>query len=113
GVRPIQPRDPKVLDSQPNSLADRECTLERSARQDDGQFVTAVPDGGIGVAAAFAQHASDALEDRVALLMAEGVVDGFEVVEIEHQQPDWVAVTLDLFGLDPKQILEVGIVAKT
>jgi hypothetical protein len=42
----------------------------------------------------------------IALLMAVGLVDGLEVVDVEHDQPDRVVVVANLLDLCAEQLLE-------
>ena len=55
----------------------------RHSRLDDSEFVAAEPRDDIGSAQDPAQALGDALQQRIAGRMAERVVDGFEMVEVD------------------------------
>jgi hypothetical protein len=53
----------------------------------------------VGITGVLTQDARQPPEDGIALLMAVGVVDGFAVVDVEHDQPDRVVVSRPLLRL--------------
>ena len=58
---------------------------------DDGEFVAADAGDGVGLAQQRAQPVADLLDELVAGIVAERVVDLLEAVEIEHEQGDLLA----------------------
>ena len=60
--------------------------LEAGVRQDHGQLVAAVAGGDVGGAARAADHLGHRLEHAVAELVAVGVVDRLEVVDVDQRE---------------------------
>ena len=47
------------------------------------------------------------------LLMAVGVVDNLEVVDVEHDQPKRMVVAADLLALGAEEFLEASVIRKS
>ncbi len=61
-------------------------------RQDHPELVAAQPGDGLGLAHRFLEPGVDLAEDDVAVMMAEGVVDLLESIEVEQQQRETPAL---------------------
>ena len=77
-------RQRERLDALTHALGQVEGALEVGAGQHHRELLAAVAGGRVDVARALAQDASDLAQHDVALLMAVGVVDALEVVDVEH-----------------------------
>ena len=64
-------------------------------RQDEGELVATVAEDEVGVAARGDDRGGDLVEEPVAGLVAEGVADGLEVVEADHDEAERAAVVDD------------------
>jgi hypothetical protein len=53
----------------------------------DGELLAPVPGDGQRVRQLVAQQLGECLQDGVTVVVAEGVVDRLEVVEVDHEQP--------------------------
>ncbi len=65
-------------------------------RQQDRELIAAEPGDRVGAAQAVAEQRGDRHDQAVSGLVAEGVVDGLEVVEVEHEQRAAVAIAIDV-----------------
>ena len=92
--------DPRLAVADDEGLADdvddplaqaADVGLALGADLDDGEFVAADAGDGVGLAQQRAQPLADFLDELVAGIVAERVVDLLEAVEIEHQQGDLLA----------------------
>ena len=100
----------RSLDRGPDAFGDRVGALEIGVGQDQRQLLATVARRGVGVAGVFLQHARYMPEHGVALWMAVGVVDGLEVVDVEHDQADRVVVAADLLDLGVEELLETAVI---
>ena len=73
--------------------------LEVGARENDGQLLAAVAGGLVDLARGLAQHAGHLAQHEVALLVAVGVVDVLEVVEVEQDEAHRLAEALGALDL--------------
>ena len=80
----------RITDDDPLAQA-ADVGLALRADLDDGEFVAADAGDGVGLAQQRAQPLADFLDELVAGIVAERVVDLLEAVEIEHQQGDLLA----------------------
>ncbi len=60
--------------------------------QDDGEFIAAVTGGDVDLTDRLSYTRADFLDDLVACAMAEGVIYGFEVINVNHNKRDKSAV---------------------
>ena len=66
------------------------------ARKDDDEFVAAEPRDGVGFAHRGREPLRDRLQQLIARIVAQRVVDPLEVIEVEEQARDVRAVALRL-----------------
>ena len=84
--------DERLADDRDDPLAQpADVGLALRADLDDGEFVAADAGDRVGLAQQRAQPLADLLDELVAGIVAERVVDLLEAVEIEHQQGDLLA----------------------
>ena len=76
--------------------------------QDDGQLLAAVAGGLVDLAGGLAQHAGHLAQDEIALLVAVGVVDVLEVVEVEQHEAQRLAEALGALDLGGHGLLEAA-----
>jgi hypothetical protein len=81
-------------------------TLEIGVGKDERQLLATVARRGVSIAGIFLQHAGYMSKHRGALGVHVGVVDGHEVVDVEHDQTERVVVAADLLDLGGQQLLE-------
>jgi hypothetical protein len=72
--------------------------------------VPAVPGGEVGLTGIVGQHPSHSPEDDVALLVAVGVVDGLEIVDVQHDQTYIMVIAPDLLHLHGEQLLKAPVI---
>ena len=80
------------------------------ARQQDRELVAAEAGDDVGRAQPLAQHARDARQQAVAGGVAEGVVDGLEAVEVEHERGALGAVAAHVREVPRELLLEAAAV---
>ena len=78
--------DARLLHFLEQLLGGEQRAVEVGERQEDGELVAAEPRHGVGLAQRRAQPRRDALQDAVAGMVAERVVDLLEAVQVEQQQ---------------------------
>jgi hypothetical protein len=103
-------REAQRLDPRAHALGEVEGALEIGAREDDGELLAAVAGRLVDLARLLAQHRGHRGEHPVAGLVAVGVVDRLEVVDVEHDQADArleAPRALDLVG---QRLLEAPVV---
>ena len=93
-----------------DALGQRGGLLERRPREDHRELLAAVAGEVVGLARAVAQHSGDRAQHVVALLVADGVVDRLEVVEVHHQQAEVLAVPPGTADLRLERLVEVLVV---
>ena len=81
------------LDRFGGQLVEAPCNLLRAGHrrvgaQQDGELVAAQAGDRVAVAQSVRHPAGDLAQQRIAVLVAEGVVDVLELVEVDHQEPD-------------------------
>ena len=76
------------MDRGSNPLGNLQCARRVGAREDERELVAAVAERLIGVACHGHDRRGDLGQEAVACLMAEGVVRGLEVVQVEHDQAE-------------------------
>ena len=81
-------------------------------RQDQRQLLATVARRGVGIAGIFLHHVRYMPEHRIALRMSVGVVDGLEVVDVEHDQADRVVVAAHLLDLGVEELLEPAVIRR-
>ena len=84
--------------------------VQRRPRQDHRELLAAVAGEVVRLARAAAQHVGDRAQHVVALLVADGVVDRLEVVEVHHQQAEVLAVAPGAADLRLERLVEVPVV---
>jgi len=75
-------------------------------RENEGEFVAAVPRGGIDSAAMNAENVGEAADGAAADEMAVGIVNGFQAIEVEKQHGEGPAGALGALRLVFKNIEE-------
>ncbi len=92
----------RLLDGVQHFLRGQHRAVDVGQRQDDRELVAAEARHGVGIA----QHAADApghpLQDAIAGVMAQRVVDLLEAVQVEQQQRDGCSLAVG----DPRRLLE-------
>ena len=83
-----------------------------AADDEDPELVAAEAADGVRCAGLGAEHLDDAAQDRVARTVALGVVDALEVVEVEHDEGERVAVALGPGDLRLEALLEPAAVQR-
>ena len=81
--------------------------------KEHGELVSAHPRQDVRLAHAMPQRPGDALEEIVARLVAEGVVDVLEIVQIDHEHRALGAVARHPLGLPGQLLLEAAPVEET
>ena len=80
---------------------------------DDDELISAEPGESIRSANGVAQVDGDALEELIADIVSQGVIDALEAVEIEHQEGRAGAVLSRLLDSCGKGVLEVAAIGET
>ena len=85
--------DERLAQRVDDSLGDahRRCRLI-DADEQDGELITSQPSGDVAGAQALADAVCDGAEQPIAGCMAEAVIDGLEVVDIDEEHADVVPV---------------------
>jgi hypothetical protein len=78
-------------------------------REDQRHLLAAVSRGYIELAGFFVHGAGNVPEHDISLLMTVGVVDRFEVVNVEHDQAQGMAMAADLLDLDAEELPEAAV----
>ena len=82
---PVLPDEPEIADRLAQALGDALRHVEAAIEQQHAEFVAAEPGEGVGRADAGLQDARYLLQQAVAGLVATGVVDHLELVEVQVQ----------------------------
>src|SRR4051812_22684298 len=107
----VQALDAELLDGLAHALGGQLRALQIGLGQDHGHFLAAVARGLVDVARQLSQHARDLAQDDVSLLVAVGVVDRLEVVDVEHDQRDRLVEAAGTLDLARERVVEVAQVA--
>ena len=94
----------------PDALGERLGLVQHGERKDHRELLATVAGEVVGLAGAAAQHACDRAQHVVSALVADGVVDRLEVVEVHHQQAEVLAVASGAFDLGLERFVEVAVV---
>jgi hypothetical protein len=76
--------DGQVDDFRSELFGAADSVIERRFAEEDAEFFAAIPAGDVFFAKVFSQELSECAQQRVSSFVAESVVQGFEVVEIDH-----------------------------
>ena len=89
-----------------------QCILLTGVRQHDREFLAAIAADMVGLAQALLEEQGQTLEDAVADGMAVGVVDLLEVIEVQHDEGQWLAAVVRPADLRFEQAQCVGVVVQ-
>ena len=109
----VGPGNAEALYGRADALGDRVTSFEIGVRQEQRQLLATVARRGVGVAGIFLQDEGYMTEHRVALGVPVGVVDGLEIVDVEHDQADRMVVAANLLDLGIEQLLEAATIRET
>ena len=79
-------------------LGQRQCSIEIGLRRDDHELLPAPPSGEVAVADRRLDPAGELPQHLVASEMPLFVVDPLEVIDVQHQDGEWLAVAVS--GVD-------------
>ena len=87
----------------------RRCRL----RQDNGEFITALPEGHVAAPEFQRQQVGKIPQHHITLIMSKGVITFLETVEINHHQRESAPVTLRPVCLQRQHLVKMAAVTDT
>ena len=102
----VEQRQRQLLDPCAHALGQVVGAVEVGAGEDDRELLAAVAGGLVDLARGLAQHPGHLAQDDVALLVAVGVVDVLEVVDVEQHERQRLAEALGALDLGRHHLLK-------
>src|SRR5258708_24577735 len=89
-----------------NTLSSCGCSLRIGIRQNHDEFLASESTGDVALAGIFVQRLRNAAQYAVAGIMAEGIVEALEMVEVQHQHAESCPISFAARHLPVERLFE-------